>query len=108
MATVNERKRRKVLRNAAEIKRNVNKRRNIFIIVVVVCLILLAIYTAALTLGILTTNGIFQSLAIVVAIGAGMFSISYTQENKRYKAYLQENSITNKEVKEQIALEKGK
>lgn len=108
MATVNEKKRRKALRSAANIKRQVLKSRRNFLAVVAVCTVAVIVYTVCMVTNTIQTNWLFQSLAFFVAIAVGMMSIKHTQTSNRYKQYLRENSLTDKEVKEQIALEKRK
>lgn len=96
--TVSKRKR-KLLRQAAELKRDVTKRRMIMALLAVVCAGGIVVYFSAVFSGLLSTNPFEQAICLVVAIVVGLFSVKATQSNRRYEDYLREFGLTKDEVK---------
>ena len=98
MPCANSKRKRKLLRRAVELKKEVIKRRVIMVVLGIACAVAIIAYFIALFAGLIANNPFEQVICIVVAIIVGLFSVKATQSNRRYEDFLREYDLTKSEV----------
>ena len=98
MPCANSKRKRKLLRRAVELKKEVIKRRVIMVVLGIACAVAIIAYFIALFAGLIANNPFEQVICIVVAIIVGLFSVKATQSNRRYEDFLREYGLTKSEV----------
>ena len=99
MSSSESKRKRKLLRRAAELKREVTKHRMVMALLAVVCAGGVIVYFTALFKGLISNNPFEQVICIVIAIFVGLLSVKATQSNRRFEAYLRETGLTKDEVR---------
>lgn len=102
MAYSESKHKRKLLRQAAELKKEASKSYRIMGVLAVICLIAIVVYFVLLFKGVIASNPLEQVICIIIAIGIGTLSVRATRNSRRYEDYLREVNLTKAEVKDFI------
>lgn len=101
MASSAEKKKRKIAKSAIPLRAEARKARNQFFLAMAITIVALLVYFVATLMGIIADNPFVSSLVIIVAVVVGMFSIKSSRAKSRYRQYLDQNNLTDDEVREE-------